>query len=65
MTQLKLRIGKIHCSSCTELIKDILEDLGIEETSFEDNIATIKYDHKKIKSSQIKKEIIDCGYTIL
>ncbi len=66
MSEVKLKIGKIHCDNCYELIKDILiEDLEAINVEFKEDVATIKYDAKKTNVDKIKQAIIEAGYLII
>jgi copper chaperone CopZ len=60
-----IKIKGMHCKSCAVLIKDELDDLGVE--SIIDSVtgmAKIKFDKNKISSDKIKKVIIKEGYGV-
>jgi copper chaperone CopZ len=58
----KLKVEGMHCSSCEMLIKDSLEDIGVEDVIFNKNVMTFGYkddsELEKIKET-IKKEGYD------
>ncbi|USN55842.1 MAG: heavy-metal-associated domain-containing protein [Candidatus Peribacteria bacterium] len=64
MTQEKISITGIHCSSCTKLITMNIEDLpsaqvlAIDENS---GVATVNFDEQQCSLDEIKQAIRDSG----
>lgn len=59
----KLKISGMHCASCEMLIKDSLEDIGIEDVSFQKNEMKVSYkDDSELE--RIKETIKKEGYDV-
>lgn len=66
MKKMVLNIEGMHCSSCEKLIKDDLEELGVEkaEASHKKGNVAVLFDESKISLERIKKAIEDEGYKV-
>lgn len=63
---LRLKIGGMHCTSCSMNIDGALEDLeGVFESKTQYATATteIRYDKEKIQMQRISAEIAKLGYS--
>lgn len=61
------KIDGMHCTSCSMNIDGALEDLdGVFEstTSYAKSTTKVVFDAKKIGEVEIKKVIVESGYTI-
>ncbi len=67
MEKMKLKISGMHCKACEMLIRDILEDEGIEVISVSQNtqILEFDYDDKKHDLKKIKKELLENNYEVV
>ncbi|MBI2665872.1 heavy-metal-associated domain-containing protein [Candidatus Woesearchaeota archaeon] len=65
MKQTILTVKGMHCKSCEVLIKDALEELGVNSCSVDHKKGTVavNFDEKKVSLEQIKHIIKNEGYT--
>lgn len=65
MKKIQLKIKGMHCTSCEELIKDALEEVGAKgEVNSKKGTAIIEFDEKKLTEEKIKQIIKKEGYTV-
>ncbi|HLC89100.1 MAG TPA: heavy-metal-associated domain-containing protein [Candidatus Nanoarchaeia archaeon] len=66
MAELKFKIKGMHCKSCSMLIADALEDIGVENSKIDpvSGQAAIRFDEKKVTAEKIKKTITAEGYKV-
>ncbi|MBT3262258.1 copper-binding protein [Candidatus Woesearchaeota archaeon] len=64
--KIELKIEGMHCPSCSMLIADALEDIGVSNSDInaETGNAVIEFDESKVSVEKIKKTIVDEGYKI-
>ena len=64
--KIELKIEGMHCPSCSMLIADALEDIGVTNSNIDSETGTgvIEFDESKIDLEKIKKKIEDEGYKI-
>jgi copper chaperone CopZ len=64
--KIELKIEGMHCPSCSMLIADALEDIGVTNSNIDSETGTgvIEFDESKIDLEKIKKTIEDEGYKI-
>ena len=63
----EFKIGKMHCSSCANTIKNALEmEKGIlkVDINFENTQAKIEFDETKINLEEIRNTVKDLGYEV-
>ena len=61
----KLNVKGMHCKSCEMLLKDALEDIGVQATAnAKTGEVTVEYDDAKTDLATIKKIIKKEGYDI-
>lgn len=68
LSQIKLKTGGMHCSSCAVNIDLTLEEMaGVHQcqTNFAQSVTTVDYDPAVIKTTTIKKAIENLGYKIV
>ncbi len=67
MEKIKLKLSGMHCKSCEMLIRDILEDEGIEvlNISEKSGILEFNYDDKKQDLIKIKKLLLENNYKVV
>ncbi|RME54844.1 copper chaperone [Candidatus Woesearchaeota archaeon] len=61
MKEENIKVSGMHCQSCAMLIKDELNDMGVE-VSFSGDTAHVKFDESKITLDKIKEAINKLGY---
>jgi len=64
---LRLKIGGMHCTSCSMNVDSDLEDLpGVisATTSYAKQISKIEYDKSKVSQKEIEAVITGLGYTV-
>ena len=65
MKKIELKIGGMHCKSCKMLIEDALEDVNVKSNvDVDKETVIIEFDENKISLADVKKAIIDEGYTV-
>ena len=65
MKKITLKVKGMHCKSCSMLIEDALEDLGVKSKVDSDKgIAIVEFDESKVSEKTIKKTIKGEGYKI-
>jgi len=66
MAEIKLKITGMHCKSCSMLISDALEDLGVKKSKIDADSgkAMIEFDENKVTAEKIKQAIKEEGYKI-
>ena len=59
--KIELKIEGMHCPSCSMLIADALEDIGVSNSDInaETGNAVIEFDESKVSVEKIKKTIVD------
>ncbi len=64
--KIELKIEGMHCPSCSMLIADALEDIGISNSNInaETGDAVIEFDESKVSVDKIKKTIKNEGYKV-
>jgi len=64
--KVELKIEGMHCPSCSMLISDALEDVGVDNSNIdsETGIGIIEFDESKVSLDKIKKTIEDEGYKV-
>ena len=67
MNKINLKITGMHCNSCSMLIADALEDIGVSDSKIdaETGDAVIEFNEMKVTVEKIKKTIEDEGYKIV
>lgn len=61
-----MQVSGMHCSSCSILIDEAVEDLdGVtsSSTSLKRNLTTVTFDGSRCDADQIVATIVDAGYT--
>jgi copper chaperone CopZ len=64
--KVELKIKGMHCPSCSMLITDALEDIGVSNSKInsETGEGIIEFDESKTSVDKIKKTIKDEGYEV-
>lgn len=67
MEKMKLKISGMHCKSCEILIRDILEDEGIEVLNISMNTEILEFNSKDKNSdlNKIKKLLLENKYKVV
>jgi len=67
MKTINLKIKGMHCHSCSMLISDALEDIGVKKSEIDDKKGTaiIEFDEAKLTVEQIKSAIKKEGYDVI
>ena len=66
MAKINLKIKGMHCKSCSMLIADALEDIGVKSSKIDADSgeARIEFDEKTVTAEKIKQAIKAEGYKI-
>ncbi len=66
MKTIKIHIKGMHCKSCEALLSGEFEDIGVTSSTIDHTkgIAKVTFDEKTITIEQLKKVILDEGYTV-
>lgn len=65
MKKVNLTVMGMHCKSCSMLISDALEDIGVKSSvNLDKNQVIVEFDENKVSLEKIKKEIVSVGYTV-
>ena len=65
MRKVTLKVKGMHCKSCSILIEDVLEDLGVKSKVDSDKgIAAVEFDENKVSEDKIKAAIKKEGYEV-
>jgi copper chaperone len=65
MKKITLKVKGMHCKSCSMLIEDALEDLGVKSKVDSDKgTAIVEFDENKVSEEAIKKAIKAEGYKV-
>jgi copper chaperone len=60
-----LKVKGMHCKSCSMLIEDALEDIGVKsKVDSEKGIAVVEFDENKVSEEKIKAAIKGEGYKV-
>ena len=67
MKEINLRIKGMHCKSCEMLIKEELNELGVNECNidYKTGKAIITFEESKLSSDSIKSAIKKQGYEVI
>lgn len=60
----KLKIKGMHCPSCEMLIKDILEDEGIEVLTIDHKTGDLEIQSENLDIEEVKKLLNEEGYEV-
>jgi copper chaperone len=65
MKKVTLKVKGMHCKSCSMLIEDALEDIGVKaKVDSEKDSAVVEFDENKISEEKIKATIKGEGYKV-
>ena len=66
MKKINVKIKGMHCKSCSMLIEDSLEDIGVKKSTINDKtgVAIIEFDESKVSIEEIKIAIKEEGYKV-
>ncbi len=60
-----LYVEGMHCKSCEMIVKDVLEEIGVEsKVSHENGTVEVTFDDEKVSLDEIKKAIKGEGYEV-
>ena len=64
--KVELKIEGMHCPSCSMLIADALEDIGVSDSKIDAKTgeAIIEFDESKVSVEKIKKTTVEEGYKV-
>lgn len=66
MINKKFKIKGMHCSSCEFLIKDVLEEIGVEaKADLKKQEVLLKFDESKISINKIKQILKENNYELV
>ena len=66
MINKKFKVKGMHCASCEFLIKDVLEEIGIEaKANHEKGEVNLKFDENKVSLSKIKQILKENKYELI
>ena len=65
MKKITLKVKGMHCKSCSTLIEDALEDLGVKsKVDSKKGLAIVEFDENKVSEDKIKAAIKEEGYQV-
>ena len=66
MINKKFKVKGMHCNSCEFLIKDVLEEIGVEaKANNEKGEVNLKFDENKVSLSKIKQILKENKYELI
>jgi len=66
MINKKFKIKGMHCNSCEFLIKDVLEEIGVEaKANLKKQEVSLKFDESKISINKIKETLKQYKYELI
>lgn len=65
MKKITIKVKGMHCKSCSMLIEDVLEDLGVKsKVNDKEGIAIVEFDENKVSEEKIRAAIKKEGYKV-
>jgi len=66
MINKKFKIKGMHCNSCEFLIKDVLEEIGVEaKANLKKQEVNLNFDEKKVSLNKIKDLLKENNYELI
>lgn len=66
MINKKFKVKGMHCNSCEFLIKDVLEEIGVEaKADHKKGEVNLKFDENKVSLSKIKQILKENKYEVI